>query len=107
MEALLPSIVFFLDLCKSQPGTLKRKGEYYKCISRAIMGIESKIMLECCTNLWKQYPKMFLVTVHDCIKCLPEDADKVKAELTRTFEKYHITQEFKAKYHKRPSDDNS
>ena len=106
METLLPSIVFFLDLCKSQPGTLKRSGIFYKQISRAIIGIESKIMLECCANLWKRYPNMFLVTVHDCIKCLPEDVEVVCAELTRTFEKYHVSPMFKVKQHQKPSDDN-
>ena len=60
METLLPSIVFFLDLCKCQPGTLKRGGDDYKWISRAMQSIESQIMLECCTNLWKMCPKMFL-----------------------------------------------
>lgn len=93
-EKLLPSITFFLDLCKSRPGTLDRKGSCYKWISRAMISVESQIMLECCANLWKKYPKMFLVTVHDCIKCLPKDVKKVKAELTETWKKYHVTPKF-------------
>jgi hypothetical protein len=104
MESSLPSIVLFLDICKCKPGTLDRKGEDYKKIAHAIQSIESQILCECCANLWKKYPKMFLTTLHDCIKCLPKDVDKVKAELVRTFEKYHIVPKFTVKEHKRPSD---
>ena len=104
MEALLPSIVFFLDLCKCKPGILKR-GDYQK-ISHAILRIESQIMLETCANLWKKYPNMFFVTLHDCIKCLPKDVQKVEAELKRTFERYHVFPEFDVEQHKRPSDVN-
>ena len=103
MTALLPSIVLFLDLCKCQPGTLKYKGHYYKYTSHAIQSIESQIMLECCANLWKKYPKMFLVTVHDCIKCLPKDTKKVEEELKRIFETYHVSAKFDVKHHVRPN----
>jgi len=106
MEELIPSILFFLDLCKCRPGTLKRKGKHYKKVSHLILRIESQIMLEACANLWKKYPKMFLTTVHDCIKCLPKDVKKVKAELERTFKKYHVSPKFEVKEHKRPSDVN-
>jgi hypothetical protein len=51
-------------------------------------------MLETCANLWKKYPKMFLVTLHDAIKCLPKDVKKVEAELKRTFAKYHVSPAF-------------
>lgn len=104
MESRLPSIVLFLDICKCKPGTLDRKGEDYKKISHAIQSIESQILCECCANLWKKYPKMFLTTLHDCIKCLPKDVDNVKAELVQTFETYHIAPKFAVKEHKRPSD---
>jgi hypothetical protein len=100
---LLPSILLFLDICKCRPGTLNPTGRYYKWISRAILTIESQIMLECCANLWRKYPNMFLTTVHDCIKCLPQDVEKVKAELTQTFEKYHVSPKFEVKYHKAPN----
>ena len=50
-ETLLPSIVLFLDLCKCQPGTLNPKGVYYKWISRAMISVESQMMLECCATL--------------------------------------------------------
>ena len=103
MMARLPSIVFFLDVCKCCPGTLDPRWEYYKRMARAIQSIESQIMLECCANLWKKYPDMFLVTVHDCIKCLPEDVEKVQAELKSTFEKYHVSPKFEVKYHKKPN----
>ena len=103
MVSLLPSIVFFLDLCKCRPGTLDPRWAYYKWAARAIMYVESQIMVETCTNLWKKYPNMFLVTVHDCIKCLPEDVEKVEAELKRTFEKYHVSPKFEVKHHKRPN----
>lgn len=98
-ETLLPSITFFLDLCKCRPGTLDRKGSYYKGISRAMLSVESQIMLECCANIWKKYPKMFLVTVHDCIKCLRKDVKKVRTELIRTWEKYHVSPKFDVKIH--------
>jgi hypothetical protein len=104
MVARLPSIVFFLDICKCRPGTLSQWGNYYKTMARAIQSIESQIMIECCANLWKQYPDMFLITVHDCIKCLPEDVVKVTEEMKRTFEKYHIFPKFEVKHHKKPSD---
>ena len=105
-EALLPSIVLFLDICKCRPGTLDRYGEDYKWTSRAMISIESQIMLECCANLWNKYPKMFLTTVHDCIKCLPQDVEKVKVELKRTFEKYYVSPKFEVKQHRVPSDFN-
>jgi len=101
-EKLLPEITFFLDLCKCKPGTLERKGDDYKWISRAMISIESQVILETCANLWKKYPKMFLVTVHDCVKCLPKDVAKVKAELKRTFEKYHVSPKFETKHHEKP-----
>jgi len=104
MNALLPSIVFFLDLCKCNPITLKRKGGDHAKISHAIQSIESQIMLECCANLWKQYPKMFLTTLHDSIKCLPKDVPKVAEELARTFGKYRVSPMFEVEEHKRPSD---
>jgi hypothetical protein len=100
MKTLLPSIVFFLDLCKCQAGTLDRRGSDYKWISRAILSIESQIILECCANLWKKYPKMLLTTLHDCIKCLPKDVEKVQMELKRTFAKYNVSPEFEVKHHK-------
>ena len=106
MEARLPAIVHFLDICKCRPGSLDNRWEYYKWMARAIQRIESKIMLEVCSNLWKQYPGMFLVTHHDAIKCLPMDVPKVEAELKRTFAKYHIVPEFTRDDHKRPSDVN-
>jgi hypothetical protein len=104
MEAHLPSIVHFLDICKCRSGTLDRKGKDYKIVSHAIQSIESMILCECCANLWKKYPKMFLVTIHDAINCLPKDVEKVKAELERTFAKYHVTPRFEVNEHKRPSD---
>ena len=104
METLLPSIVFFLDLCKCRPGTCDARYEYYKRVACAIMSIESQIMLEACENLWKKSPDMFLVIVHDCIKCLPEDVEKVQEELERTFEKYHVSPKFEVKHHIKPSD---
>jgi len=106
MRVLLPSIVLFLDLCKRNPMTLKRKGGFHKYTSHAMQRIESQIMLETCANLWKKYPKMFLVTVHDCIKCSPRDAPKVEAELKRTFEKYHVSAKVDVKLHEKPSDAN-
>ena len=106
MEELVPSILFFLDLIKCRPGTLKRKGTHYKKVSHLILRIESQIMLETCANLWEKNPNIFLTTVHDCIKCLPKDVKKVKAELERTFKKYHVSPNFEVKEHKRPSDVN-
>jgi hypothetical protein len=106
MEALLPSIVHFLDIIKTRPGTLDNRWGYYKHTARAVQSIESQIMLETCANLWKKYHKMFLVTVHDCIKCLPKDVAKVQEELTRTFERYHVSVKCEPKDHKRPSDVN-
>ena len=106
METLLPSIVHFLDICKCRPGTLDNRWDYYKWMARAIQKIESQIMLETCANLWEKYPKMFLVTLHDAIKCLPKDADKVQKELTRVFAKYHVTVKSEVDDHKRPSDVN-
>ena len=103
MTALLPSIVFFLDICKCQPGTLKRGGVDYKKLSHALMRIESQILLECCANLWKKYPKMFLTTLHDSIKCLPKDVKKVEAELKQTFEKYLVSPKLDVRHHVRPS----
>jgi len=107
MQGLFPSIVFFLDLCKCQPGTLNRKGIWYKWVPRAMLSIESQIMLECCTNLLKEYPNMFLTTLHDCIKCLPKDVEKVQEELERTFAKYHVSPKFEKQEHKRKSNLNS
>ena len=106
MEELVPSILFFLDLIKCQPGTLKRRGAHYKEVPHLILRIESQIMLETCANLWKKNQKMFLTTLHDCIRCLPKDVAKVEAELQRTFAKYHVSPKFKTKEHKRPSDVN-
>jgi len=106
MEKLFPSIVHFLDLCKCRSGTFEGKGGHHRMFSHAIQRIESKLMLEACANLWKKYPKMFLTTVHDCVKCLPKDAPKVEAELKRTFEKYHVSPKFEVKPHERPSDVN-
>jgi len=106
METLLPSIVHFLDICKCRPGTLDNRWDYYKHTARAIQSIESQIMLEVCNNLWTKHKNMFLVTLHDCIKCLPKDADKVQKELTRTFAKYHVTVKSKVDVHKRPSNVN-
>ena len=106
MITLFPSIVFFFDLCKCKPGTLDRKGDDYKWFSHAVQSIESQIMLECCTNLWKKHPKMFLTTLHDSIKCLPKDVPRVEAELTRTFAKYHIAPKFEVEHHGIPSDAN-
>ena len=107
MEALLPSIVFFLDICKCRPGTLDNRWDYYKWTARAIQSIESQIVLEACANLWTQYPNMFLTTLHDSIKCLPKDVPKVEAELKRTFAKYHVNPQFGRKDHRRPSDFNN
>jgi len=103
MEAILPSITHFLDICKCRPGTLDNRWNYYKWMARAIQKIESQIMLEVCNNLWKKYPTMFLVTLHDAIKCLPKDADKVQKELTRTFAKYHVAVKSDVDSHTRPS----
>jgi hypothetical protein len=47
---------------------------------------------------------MFLVSLHDAIKCLPKDVEKVKAELERTFAKYHVSPKFDVDEHKRPSE---
>jgi len=105
-KALLPSITHFLDLCKCRPGTLEPWGTYYKWISRAMISLESKIILECCAELWKKFPDMFLVTVHDCIKCLPQDVGKVKEELERTYAKYNVLPKFDVKHHKKPSNPN-
>jgi hypothetical protein len=104
LVALVPAIVLFLDIAKCRPGTLDRKGDDYKKISHAVQSIESQIMLECCANLWKKYPKMFLITLHDAIKCLPQDVEKVRAEMIRTFQKYHVSPKFEVKEHKRPDD---
>jgi hypothetical protein len=104
METLVPSIVHFLDLSKCKPGTLDRKGKDYKTVSQAIQSIESQILCECCANLWKKYPKMFLITLHDAIKCQAKDVVKVQTELERTFAKYHVSPKFEVKEHKRPSD---
>jgi len=101
---LLPSIVFFFDLCKCRPGTLDQRWDYYKWISRATIAIESQIMLECCANLWNKYPKMIFTTLHDCIKCLPQDVEKVTEELKRTFTKYHVAIKTEVKQHKVQSD---
>lgn len=42
---------------------------------------------------------MFLVTLHDCIKCLPEDIETVREELKRTFNKYGIDPKLKKEFH--------
>jgi hypothetical protein len=94
VNTLMPGIGFFIDLCKCIPGTRQRGKTDYKCISQAILKIESKIMLEAVANLWKKYPRMFLTTLHDSITCLPKDKAKVEAELMRTFRKYHVTPKF-------------
>ena len=107
METLLPAITHFLDICKCRPGTLDPRWNYHKWISRAIQSIESKIMLEVCANLWKKYPNMFLITLHDAIKCHTKDAKKVQEELMLTFGKYHVSPTFDVKEYKRPSDVNS
>jgi len=98
-EILLPSILFFLDLCKCRPGTLDPKTDDYKWISRAMIYTESQIMLECCANLLRKNPRMFLITVHDCIKCHPEDVETVREELVETYAKYAIYPGFEVKYH--------
>ena len=107
-KELLPSITSFLDMCKCKPGTMESwpKKDYYKHISNAMMSIESQIILETCANLWKKYPKMFLATVHDCIKCLPKDVGKVKEELNRTFGKYHVSPRLDVKIHSKPDNTN-
>ena len=105
-KALLPSILHLLDLSKCKPGTLNPWGDYYKWISRAMISLESKIMLECCANLWEKYPDLFLVTVHDCIKCLPQDVGKVKEELERTYAKYQVSPKFEVKHHRIPNNPN-
>ena len=107
MKALLPAIVHFLDICKCRPGTLDNRWNHYKWMARAIISIESQIMLEYCANLWEKYPDMFLITLHDCFKCLPKDVPKVEAELKRTFAKYHVNPQFGRKDHRRPSDFNN
>lgn len=102
---LLPSILFFLDLCKCPSGTIKRGRDrdggkrYHRFISQAMQAVESQIMLECCDNLLKKNPGMFLTSVHDCIKCHPEDVEKVQEELKTTLAKYSINQEPETKFH--------
>jgi len=98
-ETLLPAIMLFIDICKSAPGTLSKKGTSYKLLPTAMQSVESQIIMECCTNLLCKYPKMFLVTLHDCIRCLPKDVAIVKAEMERVFKKYMIEPELKVKYH--------
>lgn len=98
-ESLFPAITLFLDICKCRPCTLNRRGDQYKWLARAIQSIESQIILECCDNLWEKYPKMFLTTLHDCIKCLPRDAEKVREEMKRTFLKYGVDLSFEIKQH--------
>ena len=64
-----------------------------------MQAVESQIMLECCDNLLKKNPGMFLTSVHDCIKCHPEDVEKVQEELKTTLAKYSINQEPEIKFH--------
>lgn len=78
--------MLLIDICKSPPGRLSKKGKSYKRLPTAMQSVESQMIMECCTNLLNKYPKMFIVTLHDCIRCLPKDVDLVKAEMDRVFQ---------------------
>ena len=101
-ETLLPSIMLFIDICKSPPGKLSKRGKFYKLLPTAMQSVESQIIMECCTNLLKKHPTMFIITLHDCIRCLPKDVETVRAEMERVFAKYLIEPELKVKFHGKP-----